>query len=756
MWRSTTQTSCRIKCACSLAGKRLKLPSRCQLCTKAEAPPAPPPLPPPKKSGRRFLKFLAGTVLVTGGTMVGAVAYARANPEFRKQVESNWPILIGFSPYLFNDDDDEDKKVMEVLPGLRGGGFSNLPSLLFPKPKDDEPDLVSESAAATAVTDTPASSDMILSQQVDTQKEEEARKKEEEARQKAEDLRQKEEELRQKEESRLERLRREREEEQRAKELQNKIIEQEIDDAADLAAYEAIIDATANISSQLTHDAIKAQKTAALRTTEHRERLKEAMDESQSDTKDKRDQWGRVVEAAEAKIQALKVADDYSQAARMELEKLQVVINESKEIKSKLPSSQIVTDATKHLNDMTYDLDSATAEVVKAQSESNILKEFHELIQESKEQFTKELESLMPEVKLGEKDNKLTEDELNSLIAYGHRRIEQLQHQLAELLTMEQQHIEKALEKQKIELQQETVEAINRELERQNGVFTMEIQKKIDQAKQESEKEMRTQLRRQAAAHSDHLSDVLRQQVKEFEVELQKHEREIRIQEQDNYHQKLAGSLATLKGVQAAVEGRASMEKQVKKAQELWLASETLKRTIESGNGTPTPLANEVVAVLDASEGNSFVGDIVKSIPETALTKGIHSQETLRQRWDHVKRVCRRVSMVEESGSGLFTYVVSFFQSLLVLSEKLVPPPHPDQEVEPDSLDTFKILDYATYHMEQGDLEQAVRYVNQLKGMPRKVVADWLEQARLLLETSQAATVLSAHASASGLGGLNF
>ena len=175
-----------------------------------------------------------------------------------------------------------------------------------------------------------------------------------------------------------------------------------------------------------------------------------------------------------------------------------------------------------------------------------------------------------------------------------------------------------------------------------------------------------------------------------------------------------------------------------------------------TGNGTPTPLANEVVAVLDASEGNSFVGDIVKSIPDTALTKGIHSQETLRQRWDHVKRVCRRVSMVEESGSGLFTYVVSFFQSLLVLSEKLVPPPHPDQEVEPDSLDTFKILDYATYHMEQGDLEQAVRYVNQLKGMPRKVVADWLEQARLLLETSQAATVLSAHASASGLGGLNF
>ena len=34
---------------------------------------------------------------------------------------------------------------------------------------------------------------------------------------------------------------------------------------------------------------------------------------------------------------------------------------------------------------------------------------------------------------------KLTEDELNSLIAHAHRRIEQLQKQLAEQIAMEQQ-----------------------------------------------------------------------------------------------------------------------------------------------------------------------------------------------------------------------------------------------------------------------------------------------------------------------------
>ena len=61
------------------------------------------------------MKFLAGSVLVAGGTFAGAVAYGRANPEFRRQVESNWPILLGISPYLFNDNNVKE----EELPALR-------------------------------------------------------------------------------------------------------------------------------------------------------------------------------------------------------------------------------------------------------------------------------------------------------------------------------------------------------------------------------------------------------------------------------------------------------------------------------------------------------------------------------------------------------------------------------------------------------------------------------------------------------------
>lgn len=134
--------------------------------------------------------------------------------------------------------------------------------------------------------------------------------------------------------------------------------------------------------------------------------------------------------------------------------------------------------------------------------------------------------------------------------------------------------------------------------------------------------------------------------------------------------------------------------------------------------------------------------------------RGVFTEDSLRQRWDQTQRVCKRVAMIDETSSGMFAYFLSYFQSLLLLNDPL--PPNSEEAVDLSTLDTFKLVSYASYHMENGNLEQALRYANQLTGMPRKVASDWLREARLLLETSQAASVLSSHASASGLGGLHF
>ncbi len=51
------------------------------------------------------------------------------------------------------------------------------------------------------------------------------------------------------------------------------------------------------------------------------------------------------------------------------------------------------------------------------------------------------------------------------------------------------------------------------ELERQKRELELDHQRRLAAIKEEAEAELRTQLRRQAAAHSDHLADVLTVQV---------------------------------------------------------------------------------------------------------------------------------------------------------------------------------------------------------------------------------------------------
>ena len=57
--------------------------------------------------------------------------------------------------------------------------------------------------------------------------------------------------------------------------------------------------------------------------------------------------------------------------------------------------------------------------------------DYKDLIESGREQFETELRSLLPEVRLGETSDKLTTDELNLLIAHAHRKVLQLQKQVA-------------------------------------------------------------------------------------------------------------------------------------------------------------------------------------------------------------------------------------------------------------------------------------------------------------------------------------
>ncbi|XP_041476698.1 MICOS complex subunit MIC60-like [Lytechinus variegatus] len=749
MWRVSRNVTRTIRaCNCRTANRVSSNPGgQCSYCSKPSSapagapksapPPQPPPPPPPptapKRSGGAG-KVIMGGLLVGVGATVGTLAYAKANPEFRKQVESNWPMLLDVFPYFFDEDASADTGKSKADP--MSLGKKPLIPVSSPKtvtpvseaPVSKPPSLQASKEAAVKPAKPSATKAPVAPKA--SEELENSLKKEEEAR--------------------------------RSKELQEKILEQEIDEAASIAAYEAIVERCVSDTVEATRIAMDSKKEAVEATKQHTDKLKLAMGDSEEETSElKKKQWDEVVVAAENKLKIVRQASKEEAAAREALAKLRAVLEEARQIKTSKGQGPNLTGAQANLNQMSYDLESATAEVAIAQNEARILKNYNELIQKGREDFKKEVQSLMPEAKIGKKGKKLTEEELNALIAHAHRRVYQLQKELAEQQAMEQKRLAVAMEKQKEEDEGVTKSKVAVELERQAADLAVLYQKKEEDLMAEAEQELRLQLRRQAAAHSDHLSDVLKQQQQDFDRQLVVQDGIIRDQERDNYYQQLTGAMAKLKGVEAAVEGRAGLELQNQKAQELWLACETLKRTISTGmlEGTSwqeklKPLANEVQAIREASPSNEFVDTVVKTIPEEALTRGVYTEDSLRQRWDQTQRVCKRVAMIDEAGSSMFTYFLSYFQSLLLLNDPL--PPNSDDAVDPSSLDTFKLVSYASYHMENGNLEQALRYANQLTGMPRRVAADWLREARLLLETSQAASVLSSHASASGLGGLHF
>lgn len=195
-----------------------------------------------------------------------------------------------------------------------------------------------------------------------------------------------------------------------------------------------------------------------------------------------------------------------------------------------------------------------------------------------------------------------------------------------------------------------------------------------------------------------------------------------------------------------------------RKAQELWLACQTLVNIVETGKegafsweDALKPLTGDIKAIKEAGNEHPFVNALIEAIPKEAVERGVWTKDNLIDRFEKVQTVCRRVAMIDDSGATLFRYFVSFLQSLLVFNRR---PLSANEEVDPSSLTPFMLVYNAGHCLERGDLEQAVRFVNQLEGEPRRVAHDWLKEARLLLETKQAAEALLAHASAAGLGSL--
>ncbi|XP_058062761.1 MICOS complex subunit Mic60 isoform X1 [Anopheles bellator] len=466
--------------------------------------------------------------------------------------------------------------------------------------------------------------------------------------------------------------------------------------------------------------------------------------------------WTTLRNRTSARDTALKAAEDSAEQARGSIEKLHALLS-SREIKC---SDELKDKARQNIAAYLEHLKKAKEEVYAARDLATLGEKYWKRVEAARNYFVDEMESLFPGINLSEKKLNLAKDELDLFILHAYSQVIAHQKELQKLQIEGDQNLRRALEAVRGSDQSEEVKArLEYEIAKERRELNLQNQKKLLRARAELEQQLRDQVKRQTDAHIDHLKDSLAQKEAEMKRKFQRELNEKITTEQASYKLQLAAMLGKLKGIHKALIEHSDAEKSAHQAQALWGACQSLWSSIRSGQPGKSwrdqlrPLKDEIAAVARAAEGDELVSVVLKALPDTALKRGVYPEDALRERFIKVEEVSRRLALVPAEGARLPVYFLSYLQAALIA--------RPDNPISQDELenkpfdfsklDTYDILNRARYWLERGDLVKTVQYVNLLQGAPRKAALDWLNEARLLLETQQAASTLMAHAAASGV-----
>lgn len=568
---------------------------------------------------------------------------------------------------------------------------------------------------------------------------------------------------------------------------------------------EATISAVETRLAQMIHD-VKLRVTEALNSSyvsieslnKYKSALKKALDDDQvninKDQSSKELEWRQVTDLFDIQSRDVNETNLKNAAAKKVIDDLDALLKEVKMNDELYNNVKNLRETQLELLNQARLLQSEKTKLNEALIHANVLKNYTGEQKLAREQFLKEIQSLQPEgiYRNANSGDQLSNDELNSLLIHAHKRVLQLQKQIEKMQQTQNRQIEQALNEQ----QKQSAELRRRDernlYEINQKEFQLEKDKTIEAERAKANESLRRELARQAVAHNNHLAEMLRIQNEELES-LHKKQLLIEIDKTRNeFFKSVASGVGRLRGIENAINKRANLELQANNAKQLWLSLQTLNDLLSSRmqdldlkdvDANKTNLVSALAQTVslnlkkikDSAPDNEFIQNIVdtafKSLNASrgqnkAGTLEIWTEPDLKDRFYKLKEICDRVALIDDRGGSLFKYMISYIQSFFIIHHKVKPiyaATASDEEkleaneqflkqIEVSKLNTFSILDYAEYFIENGDLVSALKLMQQLNGEPLRVSKDWINDALLLVEVKQAFKILNSYISSIYIG----
>lgn len=171
--------------------------------------------------------------------------------------------------------------------------------------------------------------------------------------------------------------------------------------------------------------------------------------------------------------------------------------------------------------------------------------------------------------------------------------------------------------------------------------------------------------------------------------------------------------------------------------QKLQVAVDAVRSALEQANHThkPTPFVREMAALKLVADNDPIVDAAVASINPSAYQKGIPSSAQLIDRFRRVAGEVRKASLLPEN-AGIASHAASLVLSKVMFKKQGVP----------EGNDVESVLTRTETLLEEGDLDNAAREMNELKGWAGVLSRDWLNDVRKVLEVQQALDVIETEA----------